>query len=135
MAGIAFFFEDENIDVYSGHLIDLGVWNLAAKLAGDITKLLVVNHTQLQLVMPDADINFTVVTELPELENAAFMTPDRGIPLWDIDHSKVDWYVFGPAGGWDNKERDYINIPQNGMAHCHSAHVVQTVMFHRYASF
>jgi len=136
MAGVAFYFEDNDIDVYSGRTIDLDAWHLASRIPGDIDRMIVINKTQQKLTTGYCDIDFRVVDELPRLENAVYLDPRRGQSLWQLDHEKVDWYVFGPAGGWDKTElgREYVHIPHHGLVHCHSQHVMTTVMFHRYGS-
>jgi hypothetical protein len=132
MAGIAFFFEENDTDVYSGRRIDLDQWYYASQLPGDIDRLLVVNLTDQKLATPNADIHFEVVPLLPPLERAVYLCPHGVESLWEFDHD-VDWYVFGPAGGWHgyNCERT-LAVPQANNGHCHSAHVMTTVMFHRY---
>lgn len=134
MVGVAFYFEPNDVDVYSGRAIDLDAWYLASQIPTDITKMLVVNRTDAKIAMPSINIALAVVDELPELENAVYLDPNKGTPLWDLDHSDVDWYVFGPANGWgpEDPTKTYIHIPHNGNIHCHSQHVMTTVMFHRY---
>jgi len=131
MAGICFFFEDSDVDVWSGK--DLDAWNYAIKAAGDVDNMIVVNKTDQYLQSPDVNLGFQVVNELPELENATFIKcpwdSGENISLWDFDHN-TDWYVFGPASGWGGV--DGVCIPQNGIGACHSVHIATTVMFHRY---
>ena len=137
MAGVAFYFEDNDTDVYSGRAIDLDAWHLASKVPGDITKMLIVNRTEQKLHTPDTQLDFSIVTELPILERAIYLDPTRGTSLWDLDHSEVEWYVFGPASGWGHladPEKRYVHIPQGGIAHCHSQHIMTAVMLHRYGT-
>ena len=146
MAGIAFYFEDYDLDVYSGRAIDLAAWYLASLIPGDIDKMIVVNKTGARVPLPTVEnLDFRVVDELPELENAVYLDIHAGTPLYELDHSRVDWYVFGPAYGWrvaaannqfDMEGKQYVTIPQASVRipHCHAQHVVSTVMFHRYYS-
>ena len=132
MAGICFFFEPYEIDVWSGK--DLDAWNYAVKVSGDIDRMIVVNKTFLEIPSPDKAMEFQVVKELPVLGNAVFFTPPwhEAEPLWSFDHD-VDWYVFGPAAGWGAQPPDrMVSIPQAGLGAVHSVHAATTVMFHRY---
>ena len=131
MAGICFFFEPSDVDVWSGK--DLDAWNYAIKLAGDIDRMIVVNKTEQTIQSPDRALDFSVVDTLPELENACYLTPPwkESESMWDFDHN-VDWYVFGPASGWAEAPGKMICIPQAGLGAPHSVHVATTVMFHRY---
>ena len=137
MVGVCFYFEDNDVDVWSGRRIDLDAWNYAAKAAGDIDKMIVINKTLSKLTTPDGELDFSVVEELPELEGriAYICCPwnkmKLATPLWDFDHN-VDWYVFGPAGGWHHEVDIGVYIPQAGIGALHSTHVASTVMFHRY---
>ena len=136
MAGIVFYFEDNDIDVFSGRIIDLSAWNYAAKI-GDVDKLLIVNRTNQSLASPNKELDFTVCDTLPELENAVTIVcpweNENAICLWDYSHS-ADWYIFGPASGWRGKfpTESLLTIPQNGMGAAHSLHVASCVMYHRY---
>jgi hypothetical protein len=134
MVGVAFYFEPNDIDVYSGRAIDLDAWYLASQISAGVTELLVVNRTDVKLVTPNSNMTFVVVDELPELNNAVYLDPTKGTSLWGLDHSTVEWYVFGPAGGWEKEDskKTYIHIPTREGIHCHSQHVMTTVMFHRH---
>lgn len=137
MVGVAFYFEHNDIDVYSGRAIDLDAWNIASKISGDITEMLIVNRTEQKLNTPDTQLVFSVVDKLPILENAIYLDPTKGTSLWDLDHSPVEWYVFGPASGWDHQAdptKRYIHIPTMMNVHCHSQHVMTAVMYHRYGT-
>lgn len=135
MAGIAFYFEDYDRDVYSGRRIDFDAWRYAALAAGDIDRMLVVNRTEEALPNPGGNIKLTEVDELPELDNAVYMaTPwdTESEALWHFDHD-VDWYVFGPAAGWAGQVPGRaVHIPQNGLAAFHSIHIASVVMMDRY---
>jgi len=132
MAGICFYFEDNDSDVYSGRDIDLDAWNYACKAAGDIDRMIVVNRTDNVLTTPDSDMRFEVVTELPDLPNAVRVcTPWKGgEPLWTFDH-EVDWYVFGPSEGWPDVSKG-VHIPLAGKAALHAVHAATVVLTHRY---
>lgn len=136
MAGVVFYFENNDVDVYSGRSVDLDAWYLASQIPGDIDRIIVINKTDTHLVTPNTRLDFFVAEDLPRLENAVYLDPKWGDSLWDLDHAEVDWYVFGPASGWGERDSDkqYINIPHTNNVHCHSQHVMTTVMFHRYGS-
>lgn len=137
MVGICFYFEDNDTDVWSGRRIDLDAWNYAAKAAGDIDEMIVINRTNNTLTTPDGNMAFQVVDEPPTLSGhiAHICCPwdkmREAVPLWKFDH-KVDWYVFGPANGWQHEVDVGVYVPQAGQAALHSTHVASTVMFHRY---
>lgn len=140
MAGICFYFENNDVDVWSGRSIDLDAWNYSIKLTPDIDKVVIINKTEQNIVPFDASIETTIVTNIPTLEGTITQlvcpwekTPSPKIPLWDFNH-QTDWYLFGPAAGWGgNYIADYyITIPQDGMASCHAVHVSTTLMSHRY---
>ena len=130
MAGLCFYFEAEDIDVWSGKNLD--AWNYAAKAAGDIDKLIVINRTDQKLVSPDAAMEFRVVDKLPELQNAVYCVGPQEkslgwISLWDFDHD-VDWYCFGPAQGWNPPDPQlHIPVPIG----FHSVHAATVIMAHR----
>ena len=138
MSGICFFFENSDIDVWSGRDIDLDAWNYACKVA-DIKKAIIINKTNKKLKPFDADMDIKIVNEFsPKLlkgDVTQVVTPwekKGATSLWNFNH-KTDWYVFGPADGW----RQYfgkrqLTIPQNGEGACHAVHIATVVMFHRY---
>jgi len=137
MAGICFFFETYDKDVWSGRNIDLDAWIYAAKIAGDIDKMHVINRTPSKIQSPDRRTQFSISETMPELEGKVtyvttpWQNPDA-VPIWDFDH-QTDWYAFGPGSGWHDKHEHAITIPQanEGIA-CHSVHIVTTVIMHRY---
>lgn len=137
MVGICFYFERYDVDVWSGRRIDLDAWNYAIKAAGDIDRMIVINRSHMEIKTPDGNLKFKVVDELPELEgNVAYICcpwnkAKTKISLWDFDHN-VDWYVFGPANGWQHEIDTGVYVPQAGQAALHATHVASTVMFHRY---
>lgn len=140
MAGICFYFEDNDIDVWSGRSIDLDAWNYSIKLCSDIDKVIIINKTSQSLSSFDSDLDILITDTEPELEGHTTqlvcpweITPQPKIPLWDFNH-QTDWYLFGPALGWGgNYNSDlYITIPQDGMSSCHAVHVSTTLLSHRY---
>ena len=137
MAGIVFYFEDYDRDVYSGRRVDFDAWRYAAKAAGDIDKMIVINQTDMVFDHPDSSIEFAVVDTLPELEGkvAHIVCPWNDVTnmtsLWDFNHD-VDWYVFGPSNGWDKLDNG-ICIPQANMGVAtHAIHIAAVVLMHRY---
>jgi hypothetical protein len=139
MAGLAFHFEDYEVDVWSGH--DLDAWNYAAKIAGDIDKMAVINLSTLPVATPDISLDFNEYASLAAFEAAnagqtitKVVCPweaDTASPtLWGFDHL-TDWYVFGPGGGWESPLTG-VCIPQAGIASTHAVHAATCVMYHRY---
>lgn len=139
MVGVCFFFENNDIDVWSGRRIDLDAWNYAIKAAGDINKMIVINKTDQIIITPDIEMDFQSVKEIPifgDEEKIVFICcpwdkMNKSISLWDFNHN-VDWYIFGPANGWKKTIDFGVFIPQAGEAALHATHVASTVFFHRY---
>lgn len=137
MPGIVFYFENTDKDVYSGRETDLDAWRYAAYSAGDITDLIVINESSTVLDPENLDLNFNwqIVSSMPALTGTVTKVvcpweSGNHTSLWDFDHN-TDWYVFGPASGWAGPQ-DGVCIPQSGQASEHSAHIMSTIMFHRY---
>lgn len=138
MPGVCFFFESNDIDVYSGRTIDLDAWHLASCIPGDIDKLYVVNRTSADLITPNAALaEFKVLDALPTLNNAAILVcpwnTALATPVYSFNHA-VDWYVFGPSEGWRGvfPEGTLVTLPQSNEGACHSVHVATAVMFDRF---
>jgi hypothetical protein len=140
MVGVVFFFEENDVDVYSGRRIHLDAWNYAIKAAGDITDMIVINRTDKNISSPDSELNFKVVSEMPDLDGVIvhLVCPwdkieNNSVALWDFDH-EADWYVFGPASGWNAEDiiKVGVHIPQSNMGALHAVHVASIVMMHRY---
>lgn len=144
-AGICFYFEDHDVDVWSGH--DLDAWNYAAQAAGDIDRMAVINLTDQDLKTPNADMEFMVYEELDAPFRVRVDTPlnpicvqvcvpwqapEGAVPLWDYDH-KADWYLFGPARGWQALDGPCVYVPQAGRGALHAVHIASVVMLHRYS--
>lgn len=136
-AGVVFFFEENDLDVWSGRPIDLDAWRYCIKAAGDIDQVIIVNKTNEKLHFDDA-MNVKIVSELPELPGQVLYvicpwdkTTEKE-PIWTLDHFGIDWYVFGPANGWSGKEIKrgvFIPVP-NGLSF-HSVHAATVIMTHR----
>lgn len=140
MAGIVFFYEENDIDIFSGRRLDLSAWNYAIKAAGDIDKVIIVNKTNQTINNFDSSLAvFNVVNEIPALEGkiihlvCPWNKTEKIVPLWNFDH-KVDWYIFGPAQGWHSEINIPLGltIPMTGSAALHSVHIASVVMLHRY---
>jgi hypothetical protein len=140
MAGIVFFFEDNDVDIFSGRRIDLSAWNYAIKSAGDVDRVIVVNKTDKALPSIDSDfLQFEIISELPILSGhvtriiCPWDNADIKIPLWDFNHN-TDWYVFGPAGGWGRyaTPSNGVYIPMANSGALHSVHIASAVMLHRF---
>jgi len=138
MAGVAFFFEEFDTDVYSGRLGFLDAWNYAFLAAGDITDVVIINRTALVPILP---LNYNIRIVSSEEEFLALAAGDKvtyiGAPnefeeaesLWNFDH-KTDWYFFGHASG--HRTQTGVTIPTAGKAAFHSVHAATVVMTHRY---
>jgi len=137
MAGIVFYFENNNIDVYSGREVDLSAWNHLCKVA-DIKKAIIINRTNQKIIPFDADMDISIVTERPKLEGniTQLVIPTErkdGQSLWDFDH-KTDWYLVGPSEGWrgDHIADNYIYIPQHHLGDAYGLIAASVVMYDRY---
>lgn len=139
MAGIVFYFENYDRDVWSGRKIDLDAWNYNCKVAG-IDKVIIVNNSVYDVSSFDKGMDVQIVKELPEFKGHVTQlvcpwenTPSDKINLWDFDH-ETDWYVFGPADGWvgNHFADSYVTVPQNGIGAHHGVFIASVVMFHRF---
>ena len=139
MVGICFYFEDHDIDVWSGRRIDLDAWNYAIKAAGDIDEVCIINTTNMRIEGPDTTLKTTIVKTLPQLPGKVaniccpWDTAKTKVSLWDFDHN-IDWYVFGPALGWQQSTINvgvYIPVATQRIA-LHAIHIASTVLLHRY---
>lgn len=139
MVGLSFFFEPNDVDVWSGRRIDLDAWNYAAKSAGDVDRMVIVNRTDQDIGTPDAGMDVSVVSEETSLwGNVVYVccpweadACDRAESLWSFDHD-VDWYAFGPAAGWHRSLSRGIYVPQAGRAALHATHIASVVLLHRF---
>jgi len=138
MVGLVFHYEDEGVDVFSGCIRSLDPWNYACKVGGGFDRVRVVNKTEQVLTPFDVNMDFAFVEDYDELNLdgvvAQFTTPwspGTHVPLSSLDHALVDWYVFGPASGW-NAPVNGVYLPQAGTGACHATHVFSATMFDRY---
>lgn len=140
MAGIVFYFEDRDIDVFSGSQDCLGAWNNAIKLCRGIDRVVIVNQSGVVLKSFDSSLEIEVVSKMPENLSgtiAQLMCPWRingeAVSLWGLEHAVIDWYLFGPASGWGlHPDNMPVIIPQDGIGACHSVHIATVVMAHRH---
>ena len=140
MAGILFYFEPNDIDVWSGRDIDLDAWNYAAKV-GKIDRVIIVNKTDYPLRPFDESIVTHIVPILDNMHLHAMghitqivgpALSSKAKPIWTFDH-QTDWYFFGPASGWTDLFGNIsITIPSPVAGGLHATHIATTVMFHRY---
>lgn len=137
MAGIVFYFENNDRDVWSGRRIDLDAWNYNCKI-GNIDKAIIVNLTSQELITFDGNMDVTFVNELPSLIGhvTQLVTPIETTgttPLWDFNH-ETDWYILGPSSGWGGNyfADTLLTIPQQSPVYHHSVFVATTLMFHRH---
>jgi hypothetical protein len=139
MVGICFYYEDVDVDVWSGKKLD--AWNYACQAAGDVDKAIVINKTEQRVDSFDKSIDFIVCSDLEEANLTGhitqmvcpwdFSSPTK--PLWDFDH-QTDWYILGPANGWGGINiGEMVHVPQAGRGSMHSVHIFTTVMLHRYS--
>lgn len=140
MAGVAFFFESNDVDVWSGRRVDFDAWNYAIKAAGDIDRAVIVNRTDVDISTFDADLDIRVEVDLPDLEDAVFVCCPweanrctRAVSLWEFNH-EISWYVFGPANGWQRDLDFGVYVPQSGSAALHSVHIGSIVLLHRFSA-
>ena len=140
MAGILFYFQDYDTDVFSGTRDDLDAWRYAVK-AGGIDKIRCINQTDFDVSLAFTDMDFKVVDEdwIQDQSNIAvfdteWTCPSGAIPLSRLDHSTVDWYVFGSAniGAPKVANGQYVYIPQNGRGALHSLHAASVVLLRRW---
>lgn len=140
MAGIVFFFEENDIDIFSGRRLDLAAWNYAIKAAGDVDKVIIINKTAQKISSFDSSLKlFEVVSDMPVLDGIIthVVCPwddcDNKIGLWNFDHN-TDWYVFGPGAGWRKYGglKNGITVPMAGRGALHAVHIASTVMLHRF---
>lgn len=136
MAGVCFFFEESDVDVWSGKNLD--AWNYAFKMAGDINRIHVINRTNQVIQNPDSSVDFTTSKKLSDWEysgKVAMLLPPWRNPdqsLWNFNHN-VDWYVFGPALDFVSvPDASVVTIPMCGQGALHAVHAATVVMAHRY---
>lgn len=135
-AGIVFFFEENDIDVWSGRNIDLDAWNYNCKIGG-FNKAIIINRTNQVLNSFDIDMDIQILSEFPTLSGTVVQMvipseTENSISIWDYDH-QADWYVFGPANGWHGNlfADDFIYIPQETNTTLHSIFIGAVTAFSR----
>jgi hypothetical protein len=152
MAGVVFWFETNDKDVWSGRPIDLDAWRYAIK-AGGIDKARCINELGWPLTF-DIDFDFEIlgnyssdfltwlaqperINENIVLFDTEWTCPEGSIPLSELNHQEVDWYVFGASSGIPTDlpiECQHVYLPQNGTASLHSVHIASAVMLRRWES-
>lgn len=139
MTGICFFYEDTDVDVWSGR--DLDAWNYACKIGGGIESAIVINKTDQELQSFDQSMDVRFVDDFAAAQ--ALMSGEIIYMACPWDNFQVDtlagyphtavWYVLGPAAGWGGiKPGPSYFLPQAGTGAAHSVHVATALMFHRY---
>lgn len=146
MAGIVFWFQEYDTDVFSGRPIDLDAWRYAIK-AGNIQEVKCVNETEEPISIGDTNMDFEIIgSNFEDFTNwisdhsniAIFDTewtcPEGAIPLSELNHSDIDWYVFGSAdlGVPKNINAQYVYLPISGTGALHSVHIASAVMLRRW---
>ena len=140
MVGVLFFFERNDIDIFSGRRIDLSAWNYALKSAGDIDRVIIINRTEKQIPVFNSDLNIRIETKIPELSGIKTFVicphdnAENKTDLWNFNHD-TDWYLFGPADGWKSEDINIDNgvyIPTALSDGLHALHIATAVMLHRF---
>jgi hypothetical protein len=137
--GLVFYFEENDVDVWSGKDFDLDAWNYNCKIGG-ISKVIIINKTSQVLRQFDGNMDICIVEEFPILtgHTTQLVVPselkdgESGVDLWDFDH-QTDWYIIGPGSGWHGVHFGdvLLTIPQRSPIHHHSVFIGATIMFHR----
>ncbi len=144
MAGVVFWFQSQDKDVFSCRPIDLDAWRYAIK-SGGINQARCFNETPLPLFF-DQDFDFEIAgSNLDDFRDWAkdksnliilqceWSCPESAIPLSEVDHSKVDWYVFGRGSGLPNNlPGQYVYLPQDGLGGLHPVHTASAVLLRRW---
>ena len=142
MAGIVFYFEDYDTDVWSGRPIDMDAWKYSVNASIGIDKVFIINKTEEEPKWFNNTMDIQIVDEMPELEGhiTQLVTPSEmvrynkeSLSLWDFNHD-TDWYVFGPASGWGGNHfgDTFLSIPHNNNVHHHSVFIGTITLYHRY---
>lgn len=142
MTGIIFYFEDNDVDVWSGRNSDFDAWNYALQTTSDVRDVYVINKTDITYTGFNQEFNVQYVSECPEVVGHKTQIvcpwdlpndPTPKVDLWDFDH-ETDWYMLGPAAGWHTNcgADTLVTVPQNSAGAMHSVHIASIVMAHRY---
>lgn len=144
MAGIVFWFQSNDKDVWSGRPYDLDAWRYAAK-AGGINQARCINETPWPVFF-DGDFDFEIIgsrkddlmewtkdkSNMVILETER-MCPEGAIPLRELDHSKVEWYIFGQGNASPQGiDGQYVYLPQDGIGGLHPVHTASAVLLRRW---
>jgi hypothetical protein len=144
MAGIVFWFQSQDRDVFSSRPIDLDAWRYAAK-AGGIDQARCINETPWPIFF-DGDFDFEIIgsrrddfmewskdkTNMVILETER-QCPEGAIPLRELDHSKVEWYIFGNGNASpQGVDGQYVYLPQDGIGGLHPVHTASAVLLRRW---
>lgn len=155
MAGMLFWFEET--DVFSGRQVHIDAWRYAA-VAGQIDTIRCINKTDQKIHMGNMD--FKIVGETDEdfimwcnnhlHQNLVFVEtknscPESAIPLKDVKHEHVDWYIFGAGCGYPRVydeesetfksyvlDKQCVYLPTFRGAQLHPLHIGSCVMLRRY---
>ena len=144
MAGVVFWFQSQDRDVFSGRPIDLDAWRYAIK-AGGCNQARCINETAWPLTFEEA-FDFEIIgSHVDDLHDwakdkknvvvfeAEWSCPEGAIPLSEVDHSKVDWYVFGNGSSApQGLAGQYVYLPQDGIGGLHPVHTASAVMLRRW---
>lgn len=143
-AGVVFWFQQEDTDVFSSRPIDLDAWRYAIK-AGGCDKARCINETEEDLKFDGAFDFETIGSSQADLKNwladkenvvvfqCEWSCPEDAIPLRELDHTKVDWYVFGHgANAPFNLDAQYVYMPIADQAGLHPVHAASAVMLRRW---
>jgi hypothetical protein len=144
MAGIVFWFQEKDRDVFSSRRIDLDAWRYAAK-AGGIDKARCINQTDQHLHF-DGDFDFEIIGQnssdlrkwLEDQENAVIFQCEwscssDAIPMRMVDHTNVDWYVFGEGNSTPpDLKGQYVYMPQCDQGGLHPVHAASAAMLRRW---
>jgi len=138
MVGVCFFYEDPDVDVFSGRPEMLHAWNYALKSAGDVTRVAIINKTGDHITFNRA-FDYTVYDNIDDFYMTADGTLmhvgaanefDVSMSLWSYEHGD-DWLVFGPSNG-HSKRPTGLTIPTANNTVFHAVHAATVVMTHRY---
>jgi hypothetical protein len=130
MVSLAFYFQHHDLDVFSGRRQDVDAWNYSAK-SGEINEIIMADETNNNWTT-DGDVPHQFVDDLSNLPGTvAYFCPHGETSLWSLDHAAIDVYAFGPASGWDKRERQLtVYIPG---IEIHAQHAAAIAMAHRRA--
>ena len=149
MAGVVFWFEDNDRDTFSGRQLDLDAWRHALK-AGGIDKARCFNISKFDPVIIGDD-DYTIAgtskkdyidwVDQHKYENLLFVgsqneCPESAVTLKNVDHNQVDWYIFGRSNGIlkTGHEKNFMYLPTKNNLALHSLHIASAVMLDRWSA-